>query len=134
VGSIAEVLLEEAMVMMQVPPHANVVAIIGVVTKGAPLMLVLSFAENGSLLDWLNVHKLPSNDGGKHNSLEIAGTSTNGVGSKSSKLNLKQKQRLAADVCAGMAHLAKHHIVHRDLAARNTLVNSLRRALVSDFG
>ena len=39
--------------MRQVTGHANLVALIGVVTSGAPLLLLLSLCEKGSLLSFV---------------------------------------------------------------------------------
>ena len=50
VGAGAAELLQEATIMAIVPTHPNLVSIVGVVTRGAPLLLVVSFCENGSLL------------------------------------------------------------------------------------
>lgn len=45
-------LVAEATVMMQVVGHPNLVSIIGVVTAGDPLVLVLQLCEHGSVLSY----------------------------------------------------------------------------------
>ena len=92
--------------MALVPIHPNLVSLVGCVTRGAPLLLVVSFCENGSLLSY----------------------------AKSTALALADKLRMAYEIACGMAHLAEHHIVHRDLAARNVLVDSAVHCQVADFG
>ena len=42
-------LMEEALLMTQVEPHTNLVSMIGVITRGHPKALVLSFCEHGAL-------------------------------------------------------------------------------------
>lgn len=47
-------LLREAMVLSQVAGHPNVTDLLGVVTSGAPTLLVLKHCSNGSLLNLLH--------------------------------------------------------------------------------
>jgi hypothetical protein len=101
----------EAAVMAQVGSHENLVSLIGVVTSGLPLLLVVSFCEHGSLLAVLRAH---------------AG---NGE-----PLELKAKLKLAHETARGMVYLCSRHFIHRDLAARNVLVASGMVAKVADFG
>ena len=104
-------LYREAAVMAQITGHPNVVALIGVVTKGLPLMLLVSFCEKGSLLSVLR----------------------DGVESER-PVDVVTKVRIGVDVAKGMAHLASLHFVHRDLAARNCLIDSQYVCKVADFG
>lgn len=46
-----EELYKEAALMAQVTAHENLVSLIGVVTIGEPMMLLVSFCEDGSLLE-----------------------------------------------------------------------------------
>ena len=48
-GEGADELRREAAVMAQVTGHPHLVSLVGVVTRGAPLMLVISICEGGSL-------------------------------------------------------------------------------------
>jgi EphA7 len=73
--------------------HRNVVAMHGIVTSGAPYLLVLEFCSNGSLKDYLSK---PANEPG-----------------------IRTKYNMFLDVARGMEHLAVLGFVHRDLAARN---------------
>ena len=106
VGEGATELLQEAAVMALVPAHPNLVSLVGVVTRGVPLLLVVSFCENGSLLSYL----------------------------KDTAVSLGNKLRMASEIACGMAHLVQNHVVHRDLAARNVLVDSAAHCLIADFG
>ena len=49
----AQELVAEAAVMMQVMGHQNLVSIIGVITAGDPLVLVLQYCQHGSVLAYL---------------------------------------------------------------------------------
>lgn len=104
-------LVREAAVMAQVPLHQNVISLIGVVTKGTPILVLVSMCENGSLLEYLRERQ------------RIGG-----------RLNDQERLRALLDVARGMKHLAEYHIIHRDLAARNVLVDTQRTCKVADFG
>eukprot|EP00729_Bicosta_minor_P007791 gene7791-8950_t len=104
-------LLEEASIMARVTGHMNVVSLVGVITKGLPMVLVVSYCEFGSLL--LRLREQASAD---------------------SPLSLADKLNFAVHVANGMEHLANELVVHRDLAARNVLLNSEQVAQVADFG
>ena len=93
----------EATLMMQLPDHENVVRIIGVVTVGSPLLLVISFCEHGSLLHYLNMYRV----------------------------SLASKLQLSRNIAAGMAHIAKCSFIHRDIAARNILITQEEVAQVA---
>ena len=110
-----EDLLKEAALMAQVGQHINVVSLIGVITAGRPRTLVVSYCENGNLIDWL-----------RQNHADGA-SATNCV-----------KVQMCCDIAVGMDHLASCHIVHRDLAARNILLanrsGGSNTCKVADFG
>jgi serine/threonine protein kinase len=57
-------LVEEATLMAQVVGHANLVSIIGVITSGDPLVLVLQYCENGSVLSYLKKEFADGNEVG----------------------------------------------------------------------
>jgi serine/threonine protein kinase len=107
--------LIEATVMSQLPPHRNLVTIIGVITSGAPLVLVLSYCEHGSALAVLKKLK-----------------------EEGEPVTCADKVKMAAEVATGMEHLTSNDFVHRDLAARNVLLSSGAEgsmvAKVADFG
>ena len=112
----ARELVAEATVMMQVVGHVNLVSIIGMVTIGDPLILVLQYCEHGSMLGYLKK--------------TFAGGNEVAVG---------EKMVMAAEIAAGMAHLVQKHLIHRDLAARNVLMASGKSVSgtvckVADFG
>ena len=98
-------LLQEAMVMAGLS-HPNIVGLIGVITKGDPIMVIVEYCEFGSLSRLC----------------------------RSERLRGSMQARLAADTAHGMAYLHSKGIVHRDLAARNVLVSSERHAKICDYG
>jgi surface protein len=109
-------LMTEAAAMAQLAGHKNLVSIIGVVTSGNPLILVLSYCDHGSML----THLAKCVATGKAVSME-------------------HKLDFAAQTARGMEHLAGRRFVHRDLAARNVLLSSGQSASnlvckVADFG
>jgi serine/threonine protein kinase len=109
-------LTTEAVVMAQLAGHRNLVSIIGVVTSGNPLILVLSYCDHGSMLGHLK-KKI------------AAGNAASG----------EHKLDFAAQTAKGMAHLSGRNFIHRDLAARNVLLTSGQSASnlvckVADFG
>ena len=104
-GEGAEELCREATVMAQVTGHPNLVSLVGVVTSGAPLLLLVSLCENGSVLDYLK-----------------------------EKRSVMEKMQMACEIAMGMEHLTGAKFIHRDLAARNVLVDVSRTCKVADFG
>jgi serine/threonine protein kinase len=83
-----------------------VVSLIGVVTAGDPLLVVIEYCEHGALNSFLEKNEI-----GDACRLGIAG-----------------------DCAEGMAYLAGRRFIHRDLAARNVLLSSDFHAKISDFG
>ena len=97
--------LQEAAVMSRLS-HNNIVKLIGVVTIGNPVMIVIEYCSNGSLKEYFETASPPD----------------------------EMLQRFSMDCALGMAYLASENIVHRDLAARNVLVDSDSRCKISDYG
>ena len=99
-------LLSEASLMVQFD-NANVVRLIGVVTAGDPLLVILEFCEKGSLDSYLE---------------------------KKGDIELDTQLKFALDCGKGMKYLASLKFIHRDLAARNVLLGSDLGAKIADFG
>eukprot|EP00054_Salpingoeca_dolichothecata_P029419 m.231813 g.231813 ORF g.231813 m.231813 type:complete len:1627 (-) comp26471_c0_seq1:135-5015(-) len=98
-------LLEEAALMCQFSCR-RIVSLIGCVTVGEPLMLVMELLEYGALDKYL-----------KNNNVAA------------SELHL-----MAGDIAEAMAYLENLGFVHRDLACRNCLVASDYSVKLADFG
>ena len=122
-----ENLLCEIEIMMDVPPHLNLVSLIASCAsefemKGE-LWLLLEFCQHGDLKNYLieNQTKILS-------------------GSPSDVISSRCLIKWAYDVANGMQFLSKNKIMHGDLAARNILmddnliVNECPVAKVADFG
>ena len=98
-------LLTEASVMAQFN-HVNIVCLVGVVTVGDPLMVVLEYCEKGALNSYLEKNE----------------TSTG------------QKLHIAAACAEGLEYLASLKFIHRDIASRNVLLGADMTAKIADFG
>lgn len=101
-------LLSEASVMAQVAGHRHLVSIIGVITRGDPLVLVLQFCEHGSLQSFLRTRA-----------------------AEGSSVNFCDKLTMAKEIALGMEHLSSLHFIHRDLAARNVLVSDGKKVIAA---
>jgi hypothetical protein len=101
--------MREAALMAQLK-HPNVLSIVGVVTVGQPLLLVLQYCEHGSLNAFLKRH----------------------IGFQA--LQIASKYSIMLDIARGMTYLAGKHVVHRDLATRNVLVGADFACKIADFG
>lgn len=98
--------------MAQVGIHDNVVSLIGVVTSGLPLMLLLSYCEYGELSSVLK---------------KRAGAGARALNS------LEQKMFMLIDIARGMEHLGTCSLIHRDLAARNVRCPRKKKASAASF-
>jgi predicted Ser/Thr protein kinase len=100
--------LREINVMIELPPHPNVVQLFGVSLDCPQPVLIMEYCAGGSLDKLLYDSNV--------------------------KLSDDQKMRLIQGIAAGMYHLHTYNIVHRDLAARNILVTDGGNPKISDFG
>eukprot|EP00039_Didymoeca_costata_P023415 m.7014 g.7014 ORF g.7014 m.7014 type:complete len:924 (-) comp3630_c0_seq1:337-3108(-) len=103
-----EELATEATVMSRIGSHENVVGLVGVVTRGHPTLLIVTYCEHGALLEYMQ--SLPG------------------------PMDGDTKLRILRDVACGMEHIASRNYVHRDLAARNVFLGAGLEAKVGDFG
>lgn len=93
--------------MLLIPPHPNIVALLGIVMQ-APIGIVTEFLANGSLDALLYKQRR--------------------------RFTPPEQRRLASEIACGVAFLHANNIVHRDLATRNILLSESMTAKVSDFG
>jgi proto-oncogene tyrosine-protein kinase Ret/cadherin 2 type 1 (N-cadherin) len=117
-GDGAADLLQEATVMAQIGTHINLVSLVGVVTSGVPLLIIIALCEHGSLKGQLEKRMLGE---GK-------------LAAKPGALPPKIDADIGLEIARGMLHLVEHHLVHRDLASRNVLLDSQLVCKVADFG
>lgn len=100
-------LMEESAIMAQLDSEFCV-RLIGVVTIGSPMMMVLEYCEHGALNRYLE---------------KSAGTLTESF-----------RLTIAGDCSEGLSYLTKRGFIHRDVAARNVLLSSELRGKISDYG
>jgi hypothetical protein len=103
-------MLAEAGVMAAVGSHPNLVSLIGIITRGDPLILILQFCAQGELLGMLKK-----------------------AAAEGEPISLMDKMQFAREVAQGMDHLSKKHFIHRDLACRNVLCAE-GMCKIADFG
>eukprot|EP00040_Diaphanoeca_grandis_P036144 m.229306 g.229306 ORF g.229306 m.229306 type:complete len:1041 (+) comp33557_c8_seq2:286-3408(+) len=103
--------LREALIMLAVGKHANIVSMVGVAVQQAPWLVVLEFMRYGDLRQVL--HAL---DG------------------KKLLLTTYEQIKISIQLASGMAHLAHRRLCHADLAARNVLVGENSHVKIADFG
>ncbi|XP_066158204.1 fibroblast growth factor receptor homolog 1-like isoform X1 [Euwallacea fornicatus] len=117
-------LVSEMEMMKVIGKNINIINLIGCCTQGGPLYVVVEYAPNGNLRDFLREHR-PSSG------YEIA------VGTEhKEKKTLTQKDLVsfAYQVARGMDYLSSRRCIHRDLAARNVLVSDDYVLKIADFG
>ncbi|XP_078658286.1 fibroblast growth factor receptor 2-like [Branchiostoma floridae x Branchiostoma belcheri] len=117
-------LLGELDILVTVGQHENIISLVGACTKDDPLSIVVEYAPNGCLKDWLvtNSNELNTDSDYQNQPVPL------------SLLPMEQLIKFGIDVASGMSHLAAMQCVHRDLAARNVLLGENLEAKVSDFG
>jgi len=64
----------------------------------------------------------------------VEGYTLKEVITKSDRLTWRAVIKIATQICAGLEHAHKNHIIHRDIKSQNILVNSDLVAKVTDFG
>lgn len=87
--------------------HPNIVSIYDVGNEGNINYIVMEFVEGYTLKE---------------------------VITKSDRLTWRAAVRIAAQICAGLEHAHKNHIIHRDIKSQNILVTPDLVAKVTDFG
>ncbi|XP_019639633.1 PREDICTED: tyrosine-protein kinase receptor Tie-2-like [Branchiostoma belcheri] len=116
-----EDLIGELDILVTVGRHDNIISLVGACTVGGPLTLVVEYAPNGCLKDWLRNNR-PTE-------MNRTDNRNNGI-----LLPMEQLITFGIDIANGMTHLASMQCVHRDLAARNVLLGKDLTAKISDFG
>ncbi|XP_020615291.1 angiopoietin-1 receptor-like isoform X2 [Orbicella faveolata] len=120
-------LYNELNTMASIGNHPNVASLIGACSEDGPLWVVVKFAENGCLLDYVRKHTKQDYGNADY-------VNTSNVENESKGITQVEKLRLAYGIAKGMDHLAKMKCVHRDLACRNVLLGKTNIPMVADFG
>merc|ERR1719272_1398873 len=97
-GAGADDMVTEATVMSQIRPHPNVISLIGVVTSGLPLLLLISMCEHGSILSFVKERALSAK------------------GKQCAPLSFAERAKMCLETAKGMTYLIRSHFIHRDLA------------------
>lgn len=114
-------LINEAIIMINIGEHDNVVKIMGVnilpLKNDVDISILIEICNLGSLKSQLLNHK-----------------------EQNKKINSSTLNKLVTDIASGMEYLVKKTIIHNDLSARNVLLHSKTNdfnnstAKISDFG
>ncbi|KAM0734995.1 Proto-oncogene tyrosine-protein kinase receptor Ret [Formica fusca] len=125
--------------------HPNVIRLLGACTMppGAPVYLIIEFAEFGSLRNYLRRSRhLESEDRIPGSTSPLSTSPINAIeesrcaDNNASNCIITPRDILsfAWQISKGMAYLADIKLVHRDLAARNVLLATGKVCKISDFG
>ncbi|KAL0112809.1 hypothetical protein PUN28_012223 [Cardiocondyla obscurior] len=124
--------------------HPNVIRLLGACTTppGAPVYLIIEFAEYGSLRNYLRRSRHLESESRILVPTSLLSTSPINACEDSqcndNALNYTVTPRdilsFAWQISKGMAYLADIKLVHRDLAARNVLLATGKVCKISDFG
>lgn len=106
--------LKEAGVMKAFDTH-HVVRLLGVVSRGQPVLVIMELMVNGDLKGYLRSHRPES-------------------GNEVQPPTLRRILQMAIEIADGMAYLSAKKFVHRDLAARNCMVAEDLTVKIGDFG
>ncbi|KAI6237438.1 Protein kinase domain-containing protein [Aphelenchoides besseyi] len=111
--------MNEIELMKTIGFNDNLVNMLGCITVGQSICLVLEYCPNRDLLQYVKALKVDVNIS---KSIDV-------------KINYTKEFMLFAwQIADGMRFLASKHIIHRDLAARNILIDGQKNAKISDFG
>ncbi|XP_076233098.1 protein kinase receptor Ret oncogene isoform X2 [Calliopsis andreniformis] len=119
--------------------HPNVIRLLGAcTTAGAPIYLIIEFAEFGSLRNYLrrSRHLEAENRLGGGCSFSTVAADETRATEQSPVYTVTSRDILsfAWQISKGMTYLADIKLVHRDLAARNVLLATGKVCKISDFG
>ncbi|XP_013788875.1 fibroblast growth factor receptor 2-like [Limulus polyphemus] len=116
-------LVSEMELMKVIGSHMNIINLLGCCTQDGPLYVIVEYASNGNLLDFLRSHR-PSSG------YEIP------LGADRNLKVLLKKDLISFSfqIAKGMEYLVSKKCIHRDLAARNVLVTQDRIMKIADFG
>nr|CAD7259749.1 unnamed protein product [Timema shepardi] len=108
--------LNEASVMKAFNTH-HVVRLLGVVSQGQPVLVIMELMAFGDLKSYLRSHRPDVSDD-----------------PTIQPPTLKRILQMAIEIADGMAYLSAKKFVHRDLAARNCMVAEDLTVKIGDFG
>ncbi|XP_047537588.1 fibroblast growth factor receptor homolog 1-like isoform X1 [Vanessa atalanta] len=116
-------LVSEMEMMKMIGKHVNIINLLGCCTQDGPLYVIVEYAPNGNLREFLRNHR----PGNRYES------PTEDMKEKKT-LTQKDLVSFSYQVARGMEYLASRRCIHRDLAARNVLVSDDCVLKIADFG
>ncbi|KAL0803348.1 hypothetical protein ABMA28_017411 [Loxostege sticticalis] len=116
-------LVSEMEMMKMIGKHVNIINLLGCCTQDGPLYVIVEYAPNGNLREFLRNHR----PGNRYES------DTEPLKEKKT-LTQKDLVSFSYQVARGMEYLASRRCIHRDLAARNVLVSDECVLKIADFG
>jgi serine/threonine protein kinase len=120
-----EALMLEAMLLNGLR-HSGIVALLGVVTTGTPVLVCTELMENGNLRDHLRANRPHQHRGV---------SSRTDLDTETVRITTQDMIVMAAKLSSAMAFLEQRSIIHRDIAARNVLVGKYTRDVkMADLG
>ncbi|OQV24133.1 putative Fibroblast growth factor receptor 1 [Hypsibius exemplaris] len=127
--------VKEVEVMAKLEQHTNIVALLGVVSKGEQL-IVMEYCPHGSIGMYLSdLNRKQKFRSCIHDCGDLEGTWTeNKRDSDRDTLSTYDLMNFSYQIARGMEFLSAYHIIHRDLAARNVLMCENRVVKIGDFG
>jgi serine/threonine protein kinase len=125
-------LISEMETMKELGRHVNIINLIGCCTQTGELLVIMEFAEQGNLKDYLRKYRHQFVYGKPEHTLipmdELS------IPPPQEELTFEDLMSFAYQVARGMAFLSHKKYVHRDLAARNILVCGDKVVKIGDFG
>uniref|UniRef100_A0A4W5PK04 Fibroblast growth factor receptor n=1 Tax=Hucho hucho TaxID=62062 RepID=A0A4W5PK04_9TELE len=116
-------LIAEMEMMKMIGKHKNIINLLGACTQDGPLYVVVEFASQGNLREYLRCRRPVD--------LEYWSGPTQ---APLDSIEVRELVSAAYQVARGMAYLASQKCIHRDLAARNVLVTEDNVMKIADFG
>ncbi|XP_066927035.1 fibroblast growth factor receptor 2-like isoform X2 [Clytia hemisphaerica] len=112
-------LLSEMDTMKHIGQHKNIINFLGCCTQQDPVYVIVEFAPNGNLRQFLRSKRPPPSDSDQR---------------MDPLLSAKDMVSFSLQISKGMDYLASRKCIHRDLAARNILVGDDYVIKIADFG
>lgn len=112
-------LLSEMDTMKHIGRHKNIINFLGCCTQCDPVYVIVEYAPNGNLRQFLRSKRPPPSDSDQR---------------MEPLLSAKDMVSFSLQIAKGMDYLASRKCIHRDLAARNVLVGEDYVMKIADFG
>ncbi|KAM9734742.1 LOW QUALITY PROTEIN: fibroblast growth factor receptor 1b, partial [Menidia menidia] len=131
-------LISEMEMMKMIGKHKNIINLLGACTQGGPLFVVVEYASQGNLREYLRARRPAGSEywtgSGSQNRVGVLDRVWAPDRVWTEPLGGLELVSAAYQVSRGMAYLASKKCIHRDLAARNVLVTEDGVMKIADFG